>query len=71
MNRCKIIRVAEVLERTGMSKTTIDRLERAGKFPKRVKISDRAVGWHDTEINKWLESRKSTFSNTEEVANEC
>jgi predicted DNA-binding transcriptional regulator AlpA len=32
-------------------------LERDGKFPKRRRLSANAVGWLESEINNWLESR--------------
>ncbi len=35
----------------------IDRLEKAGKFPRRVKISDRAVGWIEAEIDAWQKAK--------------
>lgn len=58
MDRSKIVRVQEVQHRTGMSKTTIDRLERAGRFPARVRITDRAIGWYEEEVLNWLSSRQ-------------
>ena len=38
----------------------IDRLEKAGQFPKRVRLSryrTGRVGWLEAEIRAWLESR--------------
>ena len=35
----------------------IDRLEKAGKFPSRIQLGQRSVGWHEQEIIEWLESR--------------
>ena len=35
------------------SRPTIDRLEKAGKFPKRVKLGDKRVAWIDTEIDAY------------------
>lgn len=58
MNLTKILRVPEVQGRTGMSKTTIDRLEKAGKFPLRIQITERAIGWAEEEIAQWLNSRQ-------------
>jgi prophage regulatory protein len=31
------------------------RLEAAGKFPKRVKLGDRAIAWVESEIDEHLE----------------
>ena len=38
----------------------IDRLEKAGQFPKRVRLSRHRtgrVGWLETEVQTWLETR--------------
>jgi prophage regulatory protein len=33
------------------------RLEKRGKFPKRVQIGSRRVGWYLSEIELWLQQR--------------
>jgi prophage regulatory protein len=35
----------------------IARLEKAGKFPKRVQIGPNRVGWVESEVLDWLQSR--------------
>jgi len=35
------------------------RLEKQGKFPKRIKIGDRSVAWDYWEIVTWIEKLKS------------
>jgi predicted DNA-binding transcriptional regulator AlpA len=47
----------QLVEITGMSRDTIDRLERKGRFPKRVLLSDRKVGWKVDEVVRWREDR--------------
>lgn len=37
----------------------IGRLERAGKFPRRVSLGENRVGWVLSEIRQWLADRKS------------
>jgi prophage regulatory protein len=54
----KILRLPQVLETTGLSKATIYRLERAGDFPKRVSLSPGAVGWGQTAVQEWINSRQ-------------
>jgi len=53
----RILRRPELKERTGLSNAQRDRLEAAGKFPRRVLLSERAVGWHSDEIDDWIQSR--------------
>jgi predicted DNA-binding transcriptional regulator AlpA len=47
----------QIIEITGMSRGTIDRLERRGRFPKRVVLADRKVGWNVAEVEVWREER--------------
>lgn len=35
----------------------IDRLEKEGKFPKRVRLSNSRVGWLVSEVQEWLQER--------------
>ena len=41
----KIIRIKEVLEMSGLSRTTLWRMERKDEFPKRLPLSAGSVGW--------------------------
>lgn len=42
---------------TGLSRSTRWRLERAGQFPRRRKLSARAVGWIAAEVERWMRER--------------
>jgi prophage regulatory protein len=53
-----ILRKSEVLSRVKLCYQTIWRKEKLGKFPARIKLGDRAVGWYSDEIDKWIESRE-------------
>jgi prophage regulatory protein len=53
----KFIRFAVVRERTGLSRSTIWRLERRGDFPKHRRISANAVAWVEEEVQKWITSK--------------
>ena len=35
----------------------IDRLEKAGRFPKRVQLGPCRVGWVESEVLSWLQER--------------
>ena len=50
----RILRLREVEALTGMSKTSIWRLERKGQFPVRRSLGVRCVGWREEEIQEWL-----------------
>ena len=52
------LRFPEVRRRTGLSRTTLWRLESAGAFPSRRQISRRAVAWLESEVESWIASRR-------------
>ena len=56
-SRPQIIRLPDVLAVTGLSRTTIWRLSRSGRFPAPIRLSERAVGWRRREVEGWLDSR--------------
>ena len=53
----KILSPKEVVTLTGLSKVTLWRLEKSGKFPKRVNLTACRVGWVESEINEWISGR--------------
>jgi prophage regulatory protein len=53
----RLLRVPEVLDRTGLSRTTIWRMERKNQFPKHCRISARAIGWHEADVTRWIQER--------------
>lgn len=55
----RIIRDKETGKKTGLSRTTRWRLQRAGKFPKSVKLTDHAVGFFEDEVDDWIAARRS------------
>ena len=46
----RLLRLAAVISRTGLSEATIKRRERAGTFPKREPIGGRCVAWYESDI---------------------
>ena len=53
----RILSTRSVIAETGLSRTTIWRLERQGHFPKRLQLSPNRVGWKSDAIRDWIESR--------------
>lgn len=56
-NRVMILRRRQVEQRTGLSRSTIYLRVAQGNFPKAVSFGARAVGWLESEIEEWLNSR--------------
>ena len=56
----RIMRVPEVVQVTGLSKTTIWRRVKNGDFPAPVRLGSlatRSVCWRESEVKGWLGSR--------------
>jgi prophage regulatory protein len=51
------VRLPSVIERTGLSESTIYRLVRRGEFPSPRKLGAHAVGWKASAVAHWCESR--------------
>lgn len=50
----KILRLPTVLDRTGLSRTTIYQRQADGQFPKSVALGARSVGWIEAEVEEWI-----------------
>jgi len=53
----KILRTPEVTDLTGLSRATIWRLERKGKFSSRLQLSENAIGWREDDVMQWIATR--------------
>ena len=53
----KLLTKSEVRNRVCYSPHHIARLEKAGRFPKRVMLGPNRVGWLEEEIDRWIQDR--------------
>ena len=53
----RMLRIDTVMHLTGLSRTTIWRMERDGRFPKHRVTGKRATGWVESEVQGWLAQR--------------
>lgn len=53
----KILRLAQVLEMTGLSRATLYRYVKNRQFPAQIKLGERAAGWVESEVTDWLTGR--------------
>ncbi len=56
----RILRRREVEARTGLSRSTLYAQMAEGTFPRPLRLGKRAVGWPDSAITQWLESRETS-----------
>lgn len=53
----RIIRLKEVIDSTGLARSTIYKYIGDGSFPKPVSLGDRCVGWVESEVHEWILAR--------------
>ena len=51
----KILRMPDLVLRTGLSRTTIYRKIKEGTFPAQLHISDHCCGWRESALEQWME----------------
>ncbi len=56
----KVLRFSQVIQKTGLPKSTVYRLISEGKFPRQFKLSERSSGFLESEVDDWLESRANS-----------
>ena len=55
----RVILAPERRQRVPYSDMQIWRKEKAGTFPKRIKLGEHRVGWSLLEVLEWIEARKA------------
>ena len=53
----RFIRADELIAKVRLSRPTIWRLEKVGKFPKRRLLGRKSVAWVEEEVEDWMASR--------------
>ena len=53
-----LLRWTGVHEKVALSRPTIWRLETAGKFPRRRRLTANVVAWSEAEIDQWIKTRE-------------
>jgi prophage regulatory protein len=57
----RLLRLPEVARRTGLSASSVYRLERMGRFPHRQRIGLRSSAWRESDLTAWLQNPKTWF----------
>ncbi len=58
----RIIRKRELLTMLGLSDPTVYRMEKAGRFPKRLRLGGNSCGWLQQEVDQWIDERAANRS---------
>ena len=56
-NVMNILRLKQLEIRTGLSKATLYKFIKAGTFPAQKQLGLRSVGWLESDVSAWVESR--------------
>lgn len=56
-NEARILRLAQVKERTGLSRSTLYTLIKTGQLKAPISLGARAVGWLESDVSEFIESR--------------
>lgn len=58
----RIVRKKELLGIVGLSDPTVYRMEKAGRFPKRLRLGGNSCGWLQSEVDGWIAERAAARS---------
>lgn len=50
----RILRLKAGLQRTGLCRSTLYCKVETGRLPRQIRISERCVGWRESQINEWM-----------------
>ncbi len=56
----KFIRINQVMEKTGLAKSTVWLWVKENKLPKAIKLSPRITVWKESDIDNWLLEKSDT-----------
>ena len=53
----KLLRIRQVVDRTGLSRTMVYHEMKRGAFPRNLKIGRRAAAWAEADVDRWIADR--------------
>lgn len=65
----RALRLKQVCQLTGLGRSIIYQMQAEGRFPHRIKLGERAVGWLESEVRDWLATRVANSRCNERCAN--
>lgn len=55
----RILRLPAVLDRTGLSRSTLYRKIQEGTFPRQIALGVRTAGWRESAVSRWMQDPMS------------
>ena len=59
LTRSRLMRLTEVVELTGVSRSTIYRWMANGEFPRQISLGANTVAWLESDVEDWIHRRIS------------
>ena len=56
----RFIRLPQVVEMTGLTKSTIYKWIRLGEFPKQIQLGGKSVVWNERDVIDWMNQQIAT-----------
>lgn len=53
----KLIKLKQVMECTGLARSTVYKFMAENQFPKPVKLGVRMVAWVESEVQEWMQQK--------------
>ena len=53
------LRIKDVLQKTGLKRSSLYRLIKKGEFPNQIEIGPRARAWSGSSVTQWMNERMS------------
>lgn len=60
----RLIRLKEVLNKTGLSRSALYDFIKKGSFPPAISLGNRSVAWSNLEVDKWIQERIRSAKDT-------
>lgn len=52
-----VLRVKDLIQKLNISRSSLYKLIKEGKFPKPISLGARSVGWNSKTVDDWLDDR--------------
>lgn len=65
----RVLRLPEVIAKTGLGRTTLWQMTKERQFPESISLGAKAMGWIESEIDKWIEDRMAARQVTPDASN--
>ncbi|EAS1759766.1 AlpA family transcriptional regulator [Salmonella enterica] len=57
MTQHRLLRLSQVLDKTGLKRSQVYTYMKTGDFPKSIKIGPSSVAWLESEIEEWINQK--------------